>query len=275
MTSNFRASAPNIVSDSLLGPLVDLPGTWVGKGFNFISLPDKQGGKEFRIAMNATLDQITFSPIGAPFPDRGSVQDDIEFAGVHYLQRVSDAGTDMALHLEPGLWLNVPATTEPLSGPTVVRQGTVPHGDSFLAQGTWEVLNGPPTFPTASTTPIKLLPPPLLPGYFGDPPPPTPSGIPPEAFDNPNQVLVNAIAGQKIINTVQLAVSTYGVGGIINIPFIVQNANATQMDAIFWIETVENPDGSQFMQLQYTQTVMLDFLSINWPHIAVATLVKQ
>jgi hypothetical protein len=93
MISNFRSSAPNIVSDALLGPLVDLPGTWVGKGFNLISLPDKQGGKDFRIAMNATLDQITFSPIGAPFPDRGSVQDDIEFSGVHYLQRVSDAAT--------------------------------------------------------------------------------------------------------------------------------------------------------------------------------------
>ena len=45
--------------------------------------------------MNATLDQITFSPIGAPFSDRGSVQDDIEFSGVHYLQRVSDADTDI------------------------------------------------------------------------------------------------------------------------------------------------------------------------------------
>jgi hypothetical protein len=111
MISSFRASAPNIVSDSLLGPLVDLPGTWVGKGFNLISLPDKQGGKDFRIAMNATLDQITFSPIGAPFPDRGSVQDDIEFSGVHYLQRVSDADTDMALHLEPGLCSKIGATT--------------------------------------------------------------------------------------------------------------------------------------------------------------------
>jgi hypothetical protein len=275
MISEFRASAPNTVSDALLGPLVDLPGTWVGKGFNLISLPDKEGGRQFRIQMNATLDQLTFSPIGAPFPDRGSVQDDIEFSGVHYLQRVTDAGTDMALHLEPGLWLNVPATTDPLSPPTVVRQGTVPHGDSFLAQGTSEVLKGPPTFLPASSTPTKFLPPPLLPGYFGDPPPPMPPGIPPEAFGNPNQVLMNAIANQKIVNTVQLTVSTSPVGGIINIPFIVQNANATQMDAIFCIETVENPDGSQFMQLQYTQTVTLYFLDINWPHIAVATLVKQ
>lgn len=48
-----------------------------------------------------------------------------------------------------------------------------------------------------------------------------------------------------------------------------------QRGSIFCIEKVENPDCRQFMQLQYTQTIMLDFLDINWPHIAVATLVKQ
>jgi hypothetical protein len=29
------------------------------------------------------------------------------------------------------------------------------------------------------------------------------------------------------------------------------------------------------VQLQYTQTVILNFLGINWPHISVATLLKQ
>jgi hypothetical protein len=62
---------------------------------------------------------------------------------------------------------------------------------------------------------------------------------------------------------------------IVNIPFVVQNANAVTLDAIFWIETVQQPDGSTFLQLQYTQTINLQFLGINWPHITVATLVKQ
>jgi hypothetical protein len=63
--------------------------------------------------------------------------------------------------------------------------------------------------------------------------------------------------------------------GIINIPFVVKNANAVTLEAIFWIETVQQPDGSTFLQLQYTQTINLQFLGINWPHITVATLVKQ
>ena len=29
------------------------------------------------------------------------------------------------------------------------------------------------------------------------------------------------------------------------------------------------------MQLQYTQKIILNFLGIDWPHISVATLVKQ
>jgi hypothetical protein len=77
--------------------------------------------------------------------------------------------------------------------------------------------------------------------------------------------------------------ATSPTGGITNIPFINVNANATSLTAIFWIETVQNPDGSTFLQLQYTQTVILDFpvfgpppsnpvVPISWPHISVATL---
>ena len=62
---------------------------------------------------------------------------------------------------------------------------------------------------------------------------------------------------------------------LLNIPFVVPNAKVTQMEAIFWIEKVLQPDGTHFMQLQYTQTVILFLKDINWPHISVATLVKQ
>jgi hypothetical protein len=63
-------------------------------------------------------------------------------------------------------------------------------------------------------------------------------------------------------------------GGISNIPFLNKHASVTSFTAIFWIETVKNKDGSQFLQLQYSQTLILNFGSLNWPHISVATLVK-
>jgi hypothetical protein len=100
---------------------------------------------------------------------------------------------------------------------------------------------------------------------------------------NPNQALLDAIATQNITNTVVLIISTAPpangpatqIGGILNVPLDVPNADATRLDAIFWIETVQQADGSTFLQLQYTQTVILNFLGIDWPHISVATLTKQ
>jgi hypothetical protein len=48
---------------------------------------------------------LTFTPVGARIPNRGSGQDDIFLFGLSYFQRVSDAVRNGALHVEPGVWL--------------------------------------------------------------------------------------------------------------------------------------------------------------------------
>lgn len=288
----LRASDPESVFASNLGPLVELAGAWVGNGFNVMSLPDfdskppSTGPKDFRVKLNATRELLQFTPIGGAIPNRGVVTDlgvangqpDIELFGLTYLQRVSDAVSNDALHIEPGIWVNVPKTDVlPAQGPSVVRMGTIPHGDSLLAQSTTFpfTVSGGPAIAAASTLPTG---PGVTPGYlaaFHTATPPLPPGMQPSWVVDPNQALIAAIAGQKITKTVVIIISTNPVGGIVNIPFVVSNANATRLDAIFWIETVTQPDGSSFMQLQYTQTVILNFLGIDWPHVSVATLVKQ
>jgi hypothetical protein len=51
------------------------------------------------------------------------------------------------------------------------------------------------------------------------------------------------------------------------------NASANLVQATFWIESVAAQGISPaFMQLQYTQTAMLDFNDLRWPHVTVATL---
>ena len=102
-----------------------------------------------------------------------------------------------------------------------------------------------------------------------------PAGITAADVMDPNRLLAAAIAGQNITKTVVLQVDSKDQGGILNIPFVKQNADVVDVSAIFWIETVQNPDGTEFMQLQYTQTVILDFAGIRWPHISIATMVKQ
>ncbi len=74
-------------------------------------------------------------------------------------------------------------------------------------------------------------------------------------------------------------------GGVEDIPFLKTNANVATVFATFWIETIEGatPD-ADFLQLQYVQTVLLDFpvvtpgnppgATLSWPHVSVATLQK-
>jgi hypothetical protein len=284
----IRASAPSVTHLSQLGPLRELSGTWVGRGFNLISLPDfdnPQGPRPFRLKLNATHEILEFTHIGGNVPNRGSQgQTDINIFGLTYLQRVSDAQTNGAMHIEPGLWLHVPGSTVPSQPPTVVRQGSIPHGTSVLAQGAViPTVNGGPLIHAVDSTPFNAAGPITNPVYlapFSDPP--LPPGFRPPFLKNPNLALQDAIIGQTIARTEVLSVSTkvsgtptFHGGGLVNIPFLVSNANATQLDAIFWIETVQQPDGTEFLQLQYTQTVILSFLNISWPHISVATLVKQ
>jgi hypothetical protein len=298
---NSRPGFPLKKTADNLGPLADLTGTWVGTGFNLISLPDfsstppSTGPKAFRLKLNATIENLQFIPIGGAVPNRGVTatppatggQPDISLFGLTYLQKVSDQVTNSAMHIEPGIWVYVAGDgILPAGQPdTVVRMGSIPHGDSILAQSTDIItVAGGPQIAAVSSTPVKVDGTAILPGYL-DPflNPPLPPGIKLSYVANPNQQLLDDIAGQTIIKTIVLIISTNNVsnvlntpaGGILNIPFVTQNASATQLDAIFWIETVQQPDGSTFLQLQYTQTVVLNFLGINWPHISVATLTKQ
>ena len=309
-----RASAPSAAPDDPLGPLAELPGTWAGKGFNVMGLPVADPNIKFRVKVNAYQETLTFSDIGAHVPNRandpnrlGNFQPDINLFGVHYLQMIDDLNGEGPLHLETGIWLNVPATTNPVAEPTVVRLASIPHGDSVLAQGRAIVAQGGPQIGIADATPFTLDPTtgarindtsaPYLAPYTNAVPPP---GIPAEAILKPNVLLETAIAGQTIAKTVVLIVNASPVGGIndspitpkpgtdggiVNIPFVVHNADANSMSAIFWIEWVQNADGNHFLQLQYTQTVILDFpvpgpdgktmFDIKWPHISVATLIKR
>ena len=305
MATEFRATAPSTaIAHPLLGPLAELPGTWVGQGFNLIALPDHHDNKPFRLKLNATAENLTFTPIGGPIPNRGSGQDDIEFLGLHYLQLINDAHDSGALHLEPGIWLNVGATSDPQAGPSVVRMATIPHGDALLAQGPLinggKALPGGPKIEVVDTTPFTLDPTTgerkndtnpqyLAPFHDATLRPP---GITDAIVANPNLLLIDAIKAQKIVETIVLKISATPVGGIngtpitppskpsevggiVNIPFVVKNANANAFSAIFWIETVEHPNGYRYLQLQYTQTVILDFIGLKWPHISIATLVKR
>ena len=288
---DFRAASPTLTRFQQLGPLGELPGTWMGHGFNLIARPDHQGGNDIFLELNPTDEHLAMTPIGGAIPNRGSQQDDIELFGLHYLQQISDRATGGAIHIEPGLWLNVPATTAPAQPATVARLATIPHGTAVLAQGHFLELGGGPQIHPANTVPFQVGQPEPPPGTANPFPEynlaqpnqfrttPTPNGVTPAMVTDPNSMLVQDIADQKITETVVLTVSSVPPGGITtfggaeDIPFLGPNASVAQFSAIFWIEKVEYGDRN-FLQLQYTQTVLLNFLGLSWPHVSVATLRK-
>lgn len=290
--------APPAPPDPLaqLGPLEALVGAWSGSGFNSIWRPHFPSSENDRfLELNETSEQLVFSPINGEIPNRGLLQADINMFGVTYLQQIAEAATQAGLHIEPGIWAIVPQTTAPAEQATVVRLASIPHGTVVLAQGVASVTAGPPSIPDNNIIPFS-------PG--GTPPTnadfasaeaaftelnlgtasqfrATSRGVTQDIVVSPNSLLRTALDNKTIRSTTTLQVTTTTTpvagGGTANTAFLqAGNAEASQVDATFWIETIEDPQGGpDTLQLQYSQTVMLDFNGIRWPHVTAATLAKQ
>lgn len=172
---DVRIAPDSATVSANLGLLKNLGGTWRGKGFNLIARPDFQGAAPLYLQLNQTIETLTIDPIGSSIPNRGFGQDDIELFGLTYLQKISDASTGGALHIEPGIWVTQPETAypdelPPAGGQIIARMATIPHGNSVLAQGGATPFTGPPTltsataqyafsvFPSFNSTPFAIPP---------------------------------------------------------------------------------------------------------------------
>ena len=282
--------------DDPLGPLAALAGTWKGTGFNTIWRPHFKVQDRF-LELNLTKETLQFEKIPGEIPNRGFAQKDITMFGLHYLQQISDSTLDAGIHFEPGIWATVPKTKVPDEPPTVVRMAAIPHGTVVLAQGQASVVAGPPRISPTDIIPFGIGSPETA-GSFHDAQLGFPElklsrksdfrqpsdastvpGITQAMVKNPNLVLTHAIAGQNIVNTVVLRVhasnTKLNTVGTANTFFLGPNASADRVAATFWIETVKKPGGGHFLQLQYSQLVLLDFNGLSWPHVSVATLRKK
>jgi hypothetical protein len=287
---SYRAVPSQQTTAVNLGPLRDLPGFWQGTGFSLIARPDFSGGNPNGIFLQLNLlrETIEFTTIGSPVFNRGCLQDDIAIYGVTYLHRVTDATTGGALHVEPGMWLTIPATTAPQAEASIARLGTIPHGNAFCTVGfaEEEVLDKLPAIPAANTVPFQIGSEPPPPGTKNPFPEynlsiatrfrtvPTPARITQAVIDDPNILGREELKGHTLTHITRLISSTKSVGGIGNIPFITSNAEALSLESVFVIETVKGQLGTHYLQLQYSQTALLNFRGLSFPHVTVGTLVK-
>jgi hypothetical protein len=219
------------------------------------------------------------------------VQPDINMFGLTYLQQISDVNRKPAgLHIEPGLWAVVPKTSDPDEGPTVARLASIPHGTAIVAQGTASTSGTGPDIPDIGIKPFTIDDPTSRSDFpqqdltvlskfrtsgAGL------TGISQEMVNNPNSILRSAIAGQRISATTTLRMATDDTpvvgGGIANTAFLKgtahgPNADAVSVTATFWLEIIQGESAPS--QLQYSQTVLLNFNGLSWPHVTVGTLHK-
>lgn len=305
-------------SSQLLGPFEQLPGTWKSDGFgwNLIALPFANAPFRYRLLMNQYNETLKFTMIGERVPNRGvpteefppdpelpdNEESDQFITTLDYeqtIQQVAAAdfpdsglagGVGLPIHHEPGLFLNLlNKTTNELD---IARLATIPHGDSVLALGKSEVILGAPVIPVANGLPLRIsqdLANPYLEPYkiFIDNPfkgNVNFDGFPGFGPQDANVLLRLANQGVSIKKTTVLPFdTTLETGGIVNIPFIVKQANAAEMKATFWFQELDelDVDGNPVLRIQYTQNVLLDFFKvpgseelIRWPHISINTLTK-
>ncbi len=273
-----------------LGPLAGLVGKWSGRGFNVIWRPNHTAGQDRFLELNVTSEQLEFTAISGSIPNRGLLQPDINMFGLTYLQQISDANLKAGLHIEPGLWVAVPQTSSPSVGPTVARLASIPHGTAIVVQGTASTAAAAPNIPVASIKPFTIGQP-NTPFDFSEQTLTSKTsfrtsgagltGVTQAMVNDPNSVLHAAIAGQHITSTTTLHVTSTDNpvpgGGTANTAFLKggaqgPNAVSASVSATFWLETVQGQPAAS--QLQYSQTVVLNFNGLSWPHITVGTLRK-
>ncbi|MFN0111522.1 MAG: heme-binding protein [Blastocatellia bacterium] len=313
LLAQARTYAPaNPGDDAALGPLKLLPGTWKnlpnlpGRGWNMIALPFATEPKtpfNYRLLVNQYNEELKFTLVDKAVPNRGiktqpspSAQTDQFIVTLDYQQSITQiaaadnpvsgkAGVSgQAIHHEPGLWLHM--LNEVTDGLDIARLGTIPHGDSILALGkSQNPTKGAPTIPDLNGLPEGV--PQNLNSRYLAPYKHFHDNLFQNLFDPtiPNELLKAANTGVNIVQTTTLTVdSTTPTGGIVNIPFIVKQANATSMKSTFWIQELaeKTASGKPKLRLQYSQVVMLDFFPrvdglpglIRWPHVSINTLEK-
>lgn len=263
------------------GNLAGLVGNWQGaNGFNMIAVPNQKG--DFQLLVAPYTENLTVAAVQATTPNRGLIVIE-NIPTLQYSTVILDSTDNSLMHVECGFW-ELAGAPERNAGFDIFRIASVPHGNAVEAMGVSSVTGGRPVIdPSLSGMPVGDLP--DLNGYTD------PYIFPSPGFSasSPNETLIQYLnaqeaKGQTVTKTVTLHVSTRNKGGLSNIASLRTNANPTQFDATFWIETVEDSNtGESFQQLQYSQRIMIEFpiqsdlsgQTIVWPHVNVNTLILQ
>lgn len=235
----------------------------------------------------------------ASAPNRGGDYSQIVQA-VFYDQQVRFAEgpkgvKNSVVHVENGAWLYLKTVRQqkgPYSGPpvspkkpppqppyiTIAKQIAVPHGNSVLALGNFDITGTTGKGKAKQPNPVLVGPPVIADAFPPYPEPPSLSAYPyqktlvggPGRYENPNpawtwnsnQPLQIAVKKLKPTHHMHWRVTTSPLAGehgeVTNIPFEQRRANVTAYWADYWMLSTNNY--KSFDYLAYTQTILMEML---------------
>lgn len=291
--------------------IADLPGnpSDTPYSFNLMPLPQHSASTGYILKNFKYYEELTFSAIHGNAPNRSGCRNQVANT-LFYEQRVFFAegpATDNLVHAENGSLLYLTDAPQPL-GPygdgqgsalgnqseppcstpiqypinNLVKQVSVPHGNSILAPGVVSDSNvGGPTI----GVPQYVLP---IPGEAGienvSTVPYDSEGIGnpyPALARNPNQPLTQAITAPNIVPTQFIRLtfdSNHTGGGVQNINFENAHAKVTRYICDYWLEDLEGQ--GVYNQMQYSQTILMEMNipghgKIIFPHVTTNTLKRR
>jgi len=290
-----------------------------GRGWNLIALPFAKAGqrRNYRILMNQYNEVLKFNKIDDKVPNRGITftrpadPADQRVAALDYEQTIaqisakdiSESGLagppNLPIHHEPGFFLHM--REQRTNDLDIARLGTIPHGNAVNALGQSQVIEGPPeigdlsgfpegvsddivdavekaTDPNSYLFPYNQFTQKPFKGVLEG------TGFPGFSPANANALLQGGLPGNVTRTTVLPMDTEVLEAGIVNIPFVVRQADAAEMRATFWIMELDEVDekGRPRLILAYSQFIFLDFFNrfdgrpglIRWPHISINMMEK-
>lgn len=291
-----------------------------GRGWNLIALPFAEPGqrRNYRILMNQYNEVLKFTTIDDKVPNRGitltrpAEEADQKIAALDYEQTIAQisakdisesgvaGGPNLPIHHEPGFFLHM--RDQRTDGLDIARLATIPHGNAATALGkSSEIGDGAPTigdlsgFPEGVSDDIVQAvenasdPTSYLFPYHQFTKHPFKGVVDAAAFPgfspaNANALLQSGLPANIRKTTVLPMDTTVLEAGIVNIPFVVRQADAAEMRATFWIMELDETDdkGRSRLVLAYSQFIFLDFFNrfdgrpgkIRWPHISINMMEK-
>lgn len=266
--------------------------------YNVMPLPQTDPSSPYGYILKnfSYYEEITFSQIHGDAPNRGGSGTQVANT-IFYEQRIYFAdgpNKDALVHAENGSWLflsdrqqllgpygdgngpgvgktYIPNSRPPSQAFNIVKQMSVPHGNSILATGCAGQYRGSPDICPA---PVVLPQGINVDQYAVE----SVGNLNPEFTLNPNLPLHNAISAYPASSYIQINVdSNNGGHPVTNIGFEQQHARVTRYYAGYWLEAFNG--SSDFTQLQYSQVILMAIPiachgTVIFPHVTTNTLTK-